>query len=341
MNFLQQKAADVATSGHNLVLTGQAGTGKSYTLGVLHTLLKRDGKRVQLTCTTGIACTHFPDSFKAMTLHRWAGLGDGRYAASHLCKLLLTDERFMAALKRIRESDVLIVDEISMLSAKLLDDLEYVLSEVRGDASLFGGMQVIVSGDFRQLPPVANQFYMDDGSYCFKSKAWKVAFPHHVNLVSVLRTTEMDLVNTVNDLAAGKPSRTTITYVDSLARPTESSPTALKLFATNVEVDLFNHEILESKPGEGMLYKATDDGRQDLLRKCISAPKKVWLKIGCPVILLINLLDKLVNGSHGTVVKLDMDGPTIHFSLVDMTQKLKIHTFSGKVYILIFVELIF
>lgn len=95
--------------------------------------------------------------------------------------------------ERILKTDLLVVDEISMLSAKLLGMLDFVCCGVRGSEVRFGGMQVILSGDFYQLPPVANCRYHDDGKKAFNSESWE-AIQHSVYLREVIRQEEQDLM---------------------------------------------------------------------------------------------------------------------------------------------------
>lgn len=123
MNSAQASAVDLALAGHNFVLTGQAGSGKSFTLQEIFLKLKGEGKNVALTCTTGIACANYPMTIGAKTLHHFAGLGDGRFSASQLSFLVMNDEKYQQAKQRLVKTDVLIIDEVSMLSAKMLDIL--------------------------------------------------------------------------------------------------------------------------------------------------------------------------------------------------------------------------
>ena len=112
-------------NGHNLVLTGQAGTGKTFTIKQCVNKLRQSGKNLALTCYTGIACLQY-EGLKPMTLHKLAGLEDGRHPDSKLLHLLQTDERFLESKKRLMETDVLIIDEVSMVSKKILESVEYL-----------------------------------------------------------------------------------------------------------------------------------------------------------------------------------------------------------------------
>ncbi|KAH3812563.1 hypothetical protein DPMN_140998 [Dreissena polymorpha] len=163
MDIEQQKAFDLCLEGHNVLVTGLAGTGKTLLLTIIARALKALGKHVQVTSTTGIASTAFSADLKATTIHRWSGQHDGRYEAKHTAEIIMTSPKQENTLAEIRKNDVLIIDEVSMLSRKMFDQLEQICSIVRGSKKYFGGMQIILSGDFYQLPPVPNKQYNDDG----------------------------------------------------------------------------------------------------------------------------------------------------------------------------------
>ena len=171
MNKRQNLAVKLALEGHNFLINGAAGTGKSFVLTEIARSLGTC-RNVYLTSTTGISCTNFPKSVGAMTTHRWANLEDGRYTTSELTELLQFSPHFKKAAIRIKETDTLEIDEISMLSAKNFNQLEEICRKMKINDRRFGGMQVIVSGDFLQLPPVANALYGDDVDFCFTSQSY-------------------------------------------------------------------------------------------------------------------------------------------------------------------------
>lgn len=147
----QTTVLNAVVSGHNLVLTGQAGTGKTYTIKQCVNELKNAGRIVTLTCYTGIACLQYK-GMKPMTLHKFAGLEDGRHGNEHLLHLISSDERFFETKRRIMETEVLIIDEVSMVSKKILESVEYLCRKLRGGDNCFGGIQVVLCGDFSSYP---------------------------------------------------------------------------------------------------------------------------------------------------------------------------------------------
>lgn len=108
---LQEKAVNIAIDGHSIVVTGQAGVGKTFLLKHVQTALENNGKKVATTASTGVASKSMKHG---MTIHKWAGLEDGRHSNDKLAHLVMEDERFADAKKRIVKTDVLICDEISM-----------------------------------------------------------------------------------------------------------------------------------------------------------------------------------------------------------------------------------
>lgn len=137
-------------NGHNMLVLGQSVTGKSFILRQVTEKLKRLGKSVVLTGTTGVASLNIG----GVTLHSWSGIGDGRFSNEQLLQKLKTNEHFAKYKTNIKQTDILIIDEISMLSAKLFNQVEFICRKIRENDFYFGGLQVIGSGDFFQLPPV-------------------------------------------------------------------------------------------------------------------------------------------------------------------------------------------
>ena len=119
---------------------------------IVITLFSR-GKTVALTCTTGLSCLQY-DPLRAETVHHWTGIQDGRFTNEQIVKKIQSNEWFSAARDRILKDDVLIIDEISMLSEKLLDQIECIYRHIRDQNKIFGGIQRIGVGDFRQLVPI-------------------------------------------------------------------------------------------------------------------------------------------------------------------------------------------
>ena len=162
----QKTALDILKSGRNVFLTGQAGSGKTYVINSYIRRLRACGIPVAVTASTGIAATHIG----GVTIHSWSGIGIKESLSDQDIDLIAQKEHVF---KNITSAKVLIIDEISMLSAATLDMIDRVCKAVRWDPRSFGGLQVVLCGDFFQLPPVSSS--SDTKRFAFAASAWKQA----------------------------------------------------------------------------------------------------------------------------------------------------------------------
>lgn len=139
----QSFSLDAAINGHNIILIGQGGSGKTFVLKKVYKELGLRGKNVFITCSTGIAATQYE---KGQTLHSWCGVGDGGIPKSELSKLIVSDERYQSARERIESCDVLIIDECSMVSQKIFETVEFLCRSVRGGNKCIGGFRSFLLG---------------------------------------------------------------------------------------------------------------------------------------------------------------------------------------------------
>ncbi|XP_053388812.1 uncharacterized protein LOC128551890 [Mercenaria mercenaria] len=304
LNAQQKRALEFVSGGHNLVLLGPAGTGKSFLVNRVVEICSTMGKQCAVTATTGIACSVYPAQLKPMTIHRWSGIGDGRYDSSEMKRIVKNNVRYKGVMDRIFNTDVLIIDECSMFSKRLLETLHEVCS-LKNPQLYFGGIQVILVGDFVQLPPVPCARYNEDGSYCFESDIYRAAFPHHIILKDVIRQKDKLMVEAIREISLGEVSNDTISLIKQLTRPLNGE--SIKLFATNDLVDDYNRDQILDFPGHLVEFKSSDTGDKKYLNDMLAA-KKLWLKIGIPVVLIKNLSDVLVNGLMGEVYDICDDG---------------------------------
>src|SRR3990167_8285778 len=152
----QKEALDLLMMGRNIYLTGQAGSGKTYLLNLYIDFLKKRKVGVAITASTGIAATHINGS----TVHSWSGIGIKRKLTSRDLSDIGKKGRVA---QRVKKAHVLIIDEVSMLTADALMMVEAVCRKIRNDKVLFGGLQVVLVGDFFQLPPVVPPEFDTDG----------------------------------------------------------------------------------------------------------------------------------------------------------------------------------
>lgn len=257
-------------------------------------------------------------------------MGDGRFSATEICNHIGNREEYKDTLNRIRNTDVLIVDEVSMLSKKMFEQLEEICC-LKNRSKIFGGIQVILCGDFFQLPPVKNTLYEDDGSFCFNSAVFKTAFPHRISLTQIKRQSECKLIEIINELSGkGKElSENTIYQLKQLSRQTEDTGETTTLFSTNLLVDSYNRDAILNEKGDLIEYVSDDYGENKYTSR-ITAPRKLWLKKDCPVILLRKISDQLVNGSLGRIISCESECVTVFFSKPAITARLAKVSFSGK-----------
>jgi len=294
----QNEALAILESGQSVLLTGAAGTGKTYVLNQFIRRSRREGKSIAITATTGLAATHLNGN----TLHSWSGIGV-RDELGHGFFQKLSKARMDTILK----TDILIVDEISMLHDFRLDMVEEVARTVRGGDRPFGGMQVVLSGDFFQLPPVSRHDSRA-GSFVTASQAWASGAFTVCYLEKQYRQTDDDVYTEIlNGIRAGFLTRNQLNSLQNRAGVVADPFTPrTRLLTTNADVDEINLEHLAELPGKVHEYAMETSGSkqyvENLMRSCL-APQVLQLKKGAIVMCIKNSQEKkYVNGSLGTVI---------------------------------------
>lgn len=215
-----------------------------------------------------------------------------------------------------------------MISARTLACLESITA-LKNKSKYFGGLQMILSGDFYQLPPVQNISYHDTGNYCFEYEKFSHIFPHRVILEEIHRQNERDFITCIQEVSRGSISAESKIFISNLDRPLPvSDHETVQLFSTNEMADDFNRSGILAMEGQLYEYTSVDNGSEEHLSS-LTVPKKLWLKLGIPVILLRNISDSLVNGLRGTVHAIDEVGPTVKFD-GEKFVKLKKINFEGE-----------
>ena len=305
----QALALEIMMSGESVLLTGPAGSGKTYVLSDFIRRAKREGKMVAVTATTGLAASHLGGS----TVHAWSGLGIHDSMPGGFMANLSKSRREI-----IEKTDVLIIDEISMLHDFRLDMIDQAARLVRDDDEPFGGIQVILCGDFFQLPPV-NRHDSKSGGFVVHSQAWRELDPVICYLEEQHRQDDESFLGILNALRAGDVRRH---HAEALLARVESpiQGAVTELHTTNADVDWINAMQLEAMPGEAHIYKMDTTGKtnyvESLKRSCL-APEELTLKTGALVMCIKNSTErKYVNGSLGTVTGFeDLTGyPTVELN---------------------------
>ncbi|CAG2224499.1 unnamed protein product [Mytilus edulis] len=146
-----------------------------------------------------------------------------------------------------------------MVSSKVLNQVQVLCRQIRNSPDIFGNIQVILVGDFYQLPPVSNELYGDPGNLCFRLPWFESYFPHKINLHIVHRQDEHNLITCINELEVGDPSDESVAFLQSLNRPLQDEAGSVQLFARNIDVDMFNYNKLNQIQGELQTYHSVDE----------------------------------------------------------------------------------
>ena len=301
--MLQSLALSILKSWRNVFLTGQAGSGKTYVINQYIQWLWSCGVEVAITASTGIAATHIG----GVTIHSRSGIGIKDHLTDHDMELLQQKERLH---KNIIKAKVLIIDEISMLSANTIDMVDRVVQMIRRDGRPFGGLQVIFVGDFFQLPPVMSSDSGDSTKrFAFASKAWKDLDLVMCYLHTQHRQSEGDFPTILNQLRKWAMQAESLTILKTRYNTPLSHKNPVKLYTHNIDVDRINNEKLDALLGETESYLSTGVGEPALvaaLTKSMLAPELLDLKIGAQVIFVKNNPAKwYYNGTIGEVVGFD------------------------------------
>ncbi|KAF7955925.1 hypothetical protein EAE96_004846 [Botrytis aclada] len=298
----------VVDQGKSVFFTGSAGTGKSVLMRSIIAALKkkyvREGDRVAVTASTGLAACNIG----GVTLHSFGGIGLGKEDVPALIKKIKKNNK---AKLRWTRTKVLIIDEISMVDGDLFDKLEEIARGMRNNGRPFGGIQLVITGDFFQLPPVPDYNQKSRGvKFAFDAATWGTAIHHTIGLTEVFRQKDPVFANMLNEMRLGKVSQDTIKAFVEMKRPInyEDDLTATELFPTRNEVENSNTFRLRNLHGKAYRFDAldsgsiTDEGMREKLLSNMMAPKSIELKKGAQVMLIKNMDDGLVNGSLGKVV---------------------------------------
>ena len=323
----QQLAFDKYVQGQNIFITGPGGSGKS---ALIRKIKEHCIKEIQVCALTGCAAVLL--NCKAKTLHSWSGIGLGNGTIEQNIKKILGSKYKKQIWK---DTDVLIVDEVSMLSLKLFNMLNEIGKAVRKNPRPFGGIQLIFSGDFYQLPPIKNNDEPDTQRFCFESDNWNSIFTPNcqIQLIKIFRQTDETYSSILNQIRVGKiKKKTNDILLQYVGREADENlvvePT--KLFPTKNKVEYINNSKMVSLDSEEKEYtvkqildlEMTSEEKRirvqysrediqtelDYLTGNLMCDKNIKLKIGAQVMCIINIPlttndEMICNGSQGIVTK--------------------------------------
>jgi ATP-dependent DNA helicase PIF1 len=331
----QKRAYDAIVAGKSIFLTGPGGTGKSFLLKYLYdTIPSMTGKQIAITAMTG--CAALLIGRFAKTLHSWAGIGLGRDPANVLTVSIKKYSRYKKskAWYRWLDTDILVIDEVSMLTPELLEKLDSIARSLRNCDKPMGGMQIVFVGDFYQLPPVMKD---RETEFVFESPLWKEIVQEVIQLTKILRQDDPVFQEILHEVRRGNVSEKSLRILmsrkDDSWRQRAIRPSLL--YTRRAYVDMINQSNLKALPGRREIYKAetvfspiqATSGYTESTPEVKFAIEKMdkesvympelELAIGAQVMLLTNMNyeEGLVNGSRGVVVGFDSDNlPLVQFN---------------------------
>lgn len=307
MSEEQKKILDTVLRGHNVFFTGSAGTGKSFLLKRIIAGLPPDV--TMATASTGVAACHIG----GVTLHQFAGIGLGT-ATLERCFELASRSTVASVWRKTKH---LIIDEISMVDGEFFDKIEAVARHVRKNDKPFGGIQLVLCGDFFQLPPVSKG--EKKTRFCFQSSAWKECVNYNFELIKVHRQKDPKFVELLNRIRVGSVTEEIAGILRATSRQKieRNGILATRLCSHIREADEINTSQLESLTGKEKTFIAqdSDENMSKILEQQLPVPGKLILKVGAQVMLLknINVSSGLVNGARGVVVKFVEGTPVVQF----------------------------
>ncbi len=313
----QNEALTILKTGANVFLTGEPGSGKSYTINEYVRYLRAHDIEPAITASTGIAATQIG----GMTIHSWSGIGIHTELDKHDIHRIASSKHVN---KRIRGTNVLIIDEVSMLPPKTLAMVEAVCREARQNYEPFGGLQIILVGDFFQLPPIIKKkdenlpagqagdpdqiVLLDEpeARFAYDSSAWTRAHPVTCYLTEQHRQDDKNYLGILSAIRDNTFSMKHVKHLEDRRTTYDKVPNeAPKLFSHNVDVDLVNKDMLSQLPGELMEFTMRSYGPAGLvatLKKGCLSPEFLNLKVGASIMFTKNNPRAgFVNGTLGIV----------------------------------------
>jgi ATP-dependent exoDNAse (exonuclease V) alpha subunit len=293
----------------NLLLTGGGGVGKSYLTTELITVLRKEAKQVVVLGSTGVSAVNV----NGHTIHSFFCFGISNNLQEMKKNDKYTKNRVKELNKILYTADLLVIDEISMVSSELMEMILYRLK-----SGSFDGRLLFV-GDFFQLPPVKSRVQKDDTlfgnrEFAFESDAWEYFEPYIVELTRTKRTQDEEFFHILNRIRRGELDNEVGYYLEGLREHLHvrnENPTIL--YGRNKEADIVNLERLEGLKSEPMLLKAKEKvhfsslhvKRIETWKKNLPVPADLTLKVGASVLFCTNKWGSYYNGERGVIINLD------------------------------------
>lgn len=316
----------------NVLISGAGGTGKTHTIRSIYKYATENNIQVQVCALTG--CAAFLLQCKAVTIHSWAGIGIAKGTIDELSNVVV---RSFFKKKVWMKVKLLIIDEVSMMSKKLFELLNMIGQKVHKNTKPFGGIQVVLSGDFHQLSPVGDIQDPDSTKFCFESEFFSSMFKQSNTFLlthNFRQQNDNDYFQILNEIREGKLSNSAIDILKTYVGRPFGDVTPTMLFPTRKQVTDLNMNSLakvneNSVSFQAIRYELRDDELTlqerkltnsssfsqeqinfeiDSMMKNFNGEQNLFLKKGCKVMFIVNLTDTIVNGTKGTIIRFTADG---------------------------------
>jgi hypothetical protein len=309
----QNQALQILKTGANVFLTGEPGSGKTHTINQYIAYLREHSIEPAITASTGIAATHIG----GITIHSWSGIGIKNNLDKRELDKIITNQHIA---HRVLRAQVLIIEEISMLSSETLDTVEAVCREIKQNTKPFGGLQIILVGDFFQLPPVVKNEIKEEAQtsllekkpigFAYNSSAWARSKLTVCYLTEQYRQDDKDFLSLLSAIRRNSFASEYLHHLQARKIERHLAPAGIpKLFSHNINVDQVNDQMLNKLKTEPRNFEMIKEGRKHLvqaLQKGCLSPERLCLKIGAAVMFTKNnFKEGFVNGTLGVVEEID------------------------------------
>ena len=303
----QQRGMELFKEGKNIFISGPAGTGKSHLISEIY---KECRGNIQVCATTGCAASLL-QCVGAKTIHSWSGIGSGVGSSRDVISRINTNKKIMNQWKKI---NILVIDEISMLSAKTFTLLDDVAKSIRSNPYPFGGIQVILTGDFYQLPPIGNQNDPMSCAFCFESERWGSTIDQVIELTTCFRHADELYATIMNEVRIGVMTKKNNDILKSRVTKCDKDHPHCIIYPNRYKVDRLNNDRLHKlDPETQHIYTPISSNP----RYNVHRHEPVELRVGAEVMCTANIetfgVHYLVNGTPGRVVAFRDELPVVSF----------------------------
>lgn len=285
-------------SKHNVFLSGEAGTGKSYVIKMLREIKKLQNEQIPMVASTGVASV----LVNGVTFNSYFGLGIMTGGSKETIAKALT---IRTVVERLIYTEIVIIDEISMISNEVFMTANLLCQKIRGNKKFFGGIRVICVGDFFQLGPFSESA---DPDWVFSGKTWKEAKMKKINLTQVMRTKDKAFLKVLSKIRYGKIDKEVIKFLDKklIKKSKDLHNDIPNVLPRLKEVDEYNNYKLDELEGKILASKTLYAGEDSAVKKMkenLVIQDNFEFKRGALVMMRVNnYQDNYVNGTVGTVI---------------------------------------